>query len=114
MLPGHSAQTGNPMTLSKSSIMLSFDEEALHSLRRILFRKGVSPQEFFAFIIERISLEDERTEALLQELCNLKSDELIRGGVDRRHVNADSLYEAIEAQTQKKDTDNELDLFEDD
>jgi len=104
------------MTLSKSRIFLSFDEEALHGLRRALFKRGVSPQEFFAFICERIAIEDERTEALLQELCNLKSDELMKGGVDRRHVNADSLYEAIEAQTRKKDTvdNNELELFEDD
>lgn len=104
------------MTLSKTSIFLTFDEEALLQLRRVLFRKGLCPQEFFAFIIERISLEDERTEALLRELCSLKSDDLVKGGVDRRHVNADSLYEAIEEADlrNKKDTNNDLNLFEED
>lgn len=104
------------MTLSKSSIFFRFEEEALLQLRKTLFKKGVSPQEFFAFIIERLALEDERLESILQDLQTLKNNNKMKGGVDRKHINADSLYEAIEAHTiNKKDMDkDELDLFEED
>lgn len=101
------------MTLKKTAIFMNFDEDALLELRRILFRKSLSLQEFFAFITECTTLGDERTEEMLQELCRLKTDEKVRGGVIRKNVNADSLYEAIEAQ-HKKDTENNNDLFEED
>lgn len=89
------------MVLKKTHLTLSFDEEALFELRKALFKEGLSPQEFFAFIIERIMLEDERTEALIQELCDLKKDELVKGGVNRKFANADSLYDVIEATTER-------------
>ncbi len=95
------------MTLKKTSILLSFDDEALLELRRALFRQGLSPQEFFAFIMERITLGDEHTEALLEAASRQKSVDLVKGGVDRKNINADSLYEAIEQQEaqNKKDTE---------
>jgi hypothetical protein len=97
--------------LKKTSILLKFDEEALLSLRRILFKNGLGAQEFFAFIIERMMLNDERIETLIEDLCELKTEDMMKGGVNRKNINADTLYEAIEAQL-KKDTNN--DVFEED
>ena len=104
------------MTINKTSIFFRLEKEALLQLRKTLFKEGLSPQEFFAFIIERLVLEDERLEDLVQELHDLKLNERVKGGIDRKHVNADSLYEAIEEANplNKKDTDNDLDLFEED
>ena len=55
--------------------------------------------------MERITLGDEHTEALLEAASRQKSVDLVKGGVDRKNINADSLYEAIEQAQKKKDTE---------
>lgn len=97
--------------LKKRTILLALDEEALLSMRRILFRRGLGAQEFFAFIVERLIFEDENLEVLVHELSELKTEHVMRGGVERRDVTADSLYEAIEAKLKEKNRTNEEDDF---
>lgn len=91
------------MKLKKKSILLSFDNEALLQTRKILFKNRLSLQEFFAFICERIVLQDERIELLIEDLRKLKDEYNVKGGVDRTvKVDADSLYDAIEADLEDK------------
>lgn len=93
------------MALKKSAILVSLDEEALLELRKILFRRGLGPHEFFAFMVDRLILEEERMEELVQELSEAKSQDLMRGGIDRKNVTANSLYEAIEAELNEEEND---------
>jgi hypothetical protein len=84
-------------SLKKTSILLSFEEEALKELRKVLFLKGLCPQEIFTFIVERLVIRDDKLETLLNECCAAKKEKLAKGGVDKKNISANSLYEAIEA-----------------
>ena len=83
--------------LKKKTVLLSFDDETLLQTRRFLFKNRLSLQEFFAFICERIILQDERIELLIDDLKKMKIDNNVKGGVDRVKADANSLYDVIEA-----------------
>jgi hypothetical protein len=82
--------------MKKNTILFSFEHASLKELRKVLFKRGLSPQEFFSYIIERISVRDDRMDALLSEACSMKQQKLKEGGIDKKHMDADALYNAIE------------------
>jgi hypothetical protein len=100
--------------LKKTNVLISLDEEVLLNLRRILFKNGLALQEFISYVVEHVILEDERMESLIDDLREEKSTDVgMKGGVNRRDVNADCLYEAIEERI-KKELENENDTIRED
>ncbi len=88
---------------AKRSILLSFEEDDLLELRKILFRKGLSPQEFFAHIVHKCVMRDNEVETLYEGALAIKQ-QVIKGGTDLKDVkldDVDALYDAIEQNRQK-------------
>jgi len=100
-------------SVKKTSILLSFDNKALLELRRTLFPKGLSPQEFFTYIVEQLVIRDERLDLLVTECSATKNEKLKKGEVNKKHLDANSLYEAIEAELESR-KEEKNDLFEKD
>jgi len=85
----------------KSTILFSFNSASLKELRKILFQRGLGPQEFFSYILHCLSMRDPRMEVFLSEASDLKQKNLISGKVDKKHRDAASLYDAIEKENKQ-------------
>jgi hypothetical protein len=95
----HNATAG---AVVKNTILFSFNNALLKELRKVLFARGLSPQEFFSYIIERLSMRDSRLEDFLFEAAEIKQKNLIAGNIDKKHRDAASLYDAIEKENKQQ------------
>lgn len=89
------------LKIEKKLITLSFDKDSLQEFRKILFQNGLSPQEFFAFIMERVSNMDPRLNEFLEEAGNFKKESL-EERKNYKKVDAEAIYKAIEEKLKDK------------
>lgn len=94
-------------TIIKNTILFAFEEKTLKELRKVLFKKGLSPQEFFSYIIDLVAIRDPRLEELLLEANKVKQDKLTSGQITKKHRDANALYEAIENNIKQKNEQQE-------
>lgn len=82
---------------------LSFEEQALVDLRSVLFAEGLTPQQFFTYIVHRTIMKDERCRDFVLEAVDFKRTCALSRG-DYKSLTADDIYSLIE----QKDTDTHV------
>lgn len=81
------------MSINKTKIVFDFDADSLKELRRVLFTKGLSPQQFLSYIVELVSLRDTRVEQLMDEA--MANKDIHRGKGRANTADAETIYELI-------------------
>ena len=81
--------------VEKTQIKLAFDAEPFLEFRKILFKNGVSAQDFFTNMIAFVNNKDEFAEYLLEQVKGSKK-ERINAGNKESDISEDLLYELFE------------------
>lgn len=84
------------MSIKKTKIVFDFDADSLKELRRVLFARGLSPQQFLTYVVELVSLRDERISEIMEEAVLNK--DLHRGKGRANTTDAETIYELIKQQ----------------
>lgn len=88
------------MSFDKTRIVLDFDADSLKELRKVLFSKGLSPQQFLSYIIDLVSLRDNRIEQIMNEAVLNKAIHHGRGRANT--TDAETIYELIKQELDDK------------
>lgn len=89
------------MPLERKSILLSFSGTKLKELRKVLFESGLSPQEFFSFIVDKLSTRETDIEGLVKQAADEKREKIKAGNVASKLLDEDSIYYAIEQENKQ-------------
>lgn len=84
------------MSIKKTKIVFDFDADSLKELRKVLFAKGLTPQQFLTYVVELVSLRDERVFEIMGEAVLNK--DLHRGRGRASTTDAETIYELIKQQ----------------
>lgn len=87
------------MAQDRKTILVGAEREAMNEFRKTLFEKGLSPNEFFSYIIDLVNINDERTLDFLEEIKKNKINKLMKGEAVK--YTSDNLYDAIEEKLKK-------------
>ena len=79
--------------LKRTSLDLDFEHSVLLGMRRSLFKKGITPQQFFRFIASMLITNDPRLIELVDEACEYKTERSLR---TTNNLDADDIYALIE------------------
>ncbi len=82
--------------LVKDTIPLVLEHSVLLDFRRILFKHGLNPQKFLAFLVRKTITHDDRLLQLLREALVEISEEETKSGKKIKSLNADEIYALIE------------------
>lgn len=82
--------------LIKDTIPLVLEHSVLLDFRRILFKHGLSPQKFLAFVVRKAVTHDERLLQLFKEALVEISEENSSSGKKMKSLNAEEIYALIE------------------
>ena len=89
---------------TKKNILFSFEDDELLELRKILFRKGLSPQEFFSHVMHRCVMHDNEVQTFYEGALKIKEEIMKGGSADRIKLgDVDSLYDAIEQKIKQRE-----------
>ena len=88
------------MSIDKTKIVFDFDADSLKELRRVLFSKGLSPQQFLSYIVELVSMRDTRVEQIMDEAVMNK--DIYRGKGRINTTDAETIYELIKQELDVK------------
>lgn len=81
------------MVIKKTKIVFDFDADSLKELRKVLFSKGLSPQQFLSYIIELVSLRDSRILEIIDEAFENRDS---YHGIERKNSkDAEAIYDLI-------------------
>ena len=80
--------------LKKTDIALNFEAGAMLDFRKLLFRSGLCPQQFFTYIVDQAILNDDRLLELISEARDYKTKSSLRKSDNT--LDADALYDLIE------------------
>lgn len=87
------------MAQERKTILVGAEVEAMNEFKKTLFAKGLSPNEFFSYVIDLVNINDERTLDFLEEIKKNKINKLMKGEANR--YTSDNLYDAIEEKLKK-------------
>ena len=87
------------MAQERKTILVGVEKEAMNEFRKTLFEKGLSPNEFFCYIVDLININDERVLDFLEEIKKNKINKLMKGEAVK--FTPDNLYDAIEEKLKK-------------
>lgn len=82
------------MSIKKTKIVLDFDSDSLKELRKVLFQRGLTPQQFLTYVVELVSLRDERVSELMDEALTNKQTNSGKRRANKH--DAELLYKLIE------------------
>ena len=88
---------------NKKSVFCSFEEDELLELRKILFRKGLSVQEFLSHITHRCVMHDKEVETFYNGAQEIK-EAVMKKGENTEEIklgDVDTLYHMIEESLKK-------------
>jgi len=88
------------LVIKKTKIVFEFDEGSLKELRKILFKKGLSPQQFFTYVIEKVTLYDHRLLEIMDETVTYKQHNF--GNKRKSDIDAELVYKLIEKNLKEK------------
>lgn len=88
------------MTIKKTKIVFDFDSDSLKELRKVLFQKGLSPQQFLTYVVELVSLRDERMFKVMEEAIQHRKNYPSKGRNNK--TDAEIIYKLIEQELEKK------------
>lgn len=80
--------------LKKTDITLNFEAGAMLDFRKVLFRVGLCPQQFFTYIVDQAITNDERLLELIDEARDYKTKSSLKKSDNT--LDADALYDLIE------------------
>lgn len=83
----------------RTQIRLAFDQAYYVELKRILFRSGISLNEFFSHVIQQLVTGDPKTHELLEGALKARTAREIS---DIVHTDDESLYNLIEERLSNK------------
>ena len=87
----------------KKSVLLSFDDELLIDARKVLFKHNMTLQQYFTFVVHKLTLEDPSAKDLLGRAVKFHEDSLESVEKDKiLNINANNLYSLFERQDQEK------------
>lgn len=87
-------------TTARNCLVVKFEKNSYIEFRKLAFKHGISCNEFFAFVAELATLNDDRVMEMFKELKILKAERLIKGE-EKINYNAENLYDAIERNLKK-------------
>lgn len=85
--------------LSKDILELRFSQEEMLNLKKVLFSHGLTAHQFMGYLIQQISINDQRLVELLDEATHYKKQRILEG--KEEHVDAETLYRMIEEENRK-------------
>ena len=85
--------------LPKELLELRFTKEEMLHLKKELFRHGLTAHQFMGYLIQQISINDQRLVELLDEATQYKKQRILEG--KEEHVDAETLYRMIEEENRK-------------
>jgi hypothetical protein len=86
--------------LPKEALELQFTQEEMLNLKKVLFRHGLTAHQFMGYVIQQISINDQRLVEILQEATEYKKQRILEG--KEEHVDAETLYRMIAHELSKK------------
>lgn len=95
-----SRPVGRPKkVLPKELLELNFSQEEMINFKKVLFRHGLTAHQFMGYVIQQISINDQRLVELLDEATHYKKQRILEG--KEEHVDAETLYRMIEEENRK-------------
>ena len=88
------------MSIQKTKIVFDFDSDSLKELRKVLFQRGLSPQQFLTYVVELVSLRDERMAEIMSEAVQHRKSYPSKGRSNQ--TDAEMIYKLIEQELVKK------------
>lgn len=85
--------------LPKEMLELKFSQEEMLHLKKELFRHGLTAHQFMGYLIQQISINDQRLVELLNEATQYKKQRILEG--KEEHVDAETIYRLIEEENRK-------------
>ncbi len=85
--------------LPKEMLELRFTQEEMLNFKKILFRHGLTAHQFMGYVIQQISVNDQRLVEILQEATEYKKQRILEG--KEEHVDAETLFRLIEEANRK-------------
>ena len=85
--------------LPKEILELKFTQEEMLNFKMVLFRHGLTAHQFMGYVIQQISVNDQRLVEILQEATEYKKQRILEG--KEEHVDAETLYRMIEEENKK-------------
>jgi len=82
------------VSIKKTKIVLDFDSDSLKELRKVLFKRGLTPQQFLTYVVELVSLRDDRVSQFMDEALTHKQTNSGRHRANQH--DAELLYKLIE------------------
>ena len=85
--------------LPKELLELKFTKEEMLNFKKVLFRHGLTAHQFMGYVIQQISVNDQRLVEILEEATGYKKQRILEG--KEEHVVAETLYRMIEEENKK-------------
>ena len=85
--------------LPKEMLELKFSREEMLMFKKTLFEHGLTSHQFMGYLMQQISINDQRLVELLNEATQYKKQRILEG--KEEHVDAETLYRMIEEENQK-------------
>ena len=87
------------MTLKKTSVPVVLNHDSLKELRKVLFSKGLTVNQFLSYVVELVSYRDERVESIMAE--TLENHTEYNGKKSESDIHdAETIYKMIELELQ--------------
>ncbi len=98
------AEKKQKVHLKKKPVLLSFDEDLLLEARKIFFRRGITLQQFFAFVLHQITLKNPQIDAIMAELNEFMVKEALSSEQEQEilKISAENLYSIFEEEDKKR------------
>lgn len=85
--------------LPKEMLELKFTQEEMLYFKKILFEYGLTAHQFMGYLLQQISINDQRLIELLTEATEYKKQRIMEG--KEEHVDAATLFRLIEEANKK-------------
>ena len=91
---------GRPKKILPKEIMeLRFSQEEMMMFKKTLFQHGLTSHQFMGYVMQQISLNDQRLVEILEEATQYKKQRILE--VKEEHVDAETLYRMINDELEK-------------
>ena len=85
--------------LPKELLELKFTQEEMLYFKKELFRHGLTAHQFMGYLMQQMSINDQRLVELLNEATQYKKQRILEG--KEEHVDAETLFRMIEEENRK-------------
>lgn len=91
------------MSSSKKTVLLSFDDDLLLDVRKVLFRNNISFQQYITFVIHKLVLEDGSAKDLLNRAVEFNQEAISAEDKEKiLKISPANLYSMFEKQDEEE------------